>query len=152
MHGAGLTMHILLLIVSVLAGAGFWLWRLRMAGQAASELASGAAWARGFLKRRARVQADAFSPVTAIDHPAQAAASWARFTLGEEDWADRRAGLRAFLAAQTSGDEADEAITYAEWLARQPVDPDRAARTLRGRLGEWLDPAELSALDEVVCG
>ena len=75
-----------------------------------------------------------------------AGATWARLQTDEAGWAARRAGLRAFLAAQVGEAAADEAITYAEWAARQDLDERRAERTLREKLEGWLTEEEFAAL------
>ena len=140
-------MHILLLILSGLAGLGFWLWRLRAAGRVAREAFGAAQTARGAITRRRIAGRVAFSPITAIDDPAVAGATWARMQGDEASWETRREGVRALLAREVGEAAADEAITYAEWAARQDVDARRAARVLREKLEASLDEDELAALE-----
>ena len=54
--------------------------------------------------------------------------------------------MRAFLAAEVGEAAADEAVTYAEWAARQGVDTRRASQSLHEKLSAWLTPEELAAL------
>ena len=71
-------MHILILVVSVLAGLGFWIWRLRAAGSAAREALGAAQSVKGYVTRRRIAGQTAFSPIAAIDDPAVAGATWLR--------------------------------------------------------------------------
>ena len=139
-------MHILIGILGALAGLAFWIYRLRAAGSAARDAIGAAQSAKGYVTRRRIAGRVAFSPITAIDDPAVAGATWARLQTGEEGWAARRASIRAFLAAQVGEAAADEAITYAEWAARQDLDERRAERTLREKLEGWLTEEEFAAL------
>ena len=140
-------MHILLLILSALAGLGFWIWRLRAAGSAAREAIGAAQAARGALTRRKIRGQVAFSPIAAIDDPAVAGATWLRLRTDEAGWAARRDAVHAFLASEVGEAAADEAVTYAEWAARQNVDERRAAGVLRAKLEGWLTEAEMAALE-----
>ena len=137
----------IIVVLSALAGLGFWLWRLRAAGRGAREAFDAAQTARGALTRRRIAGKVAFSPITAIDDPAVAGATWLRLQGDEAAWEARRDAVRAFLAREVGSDAADEAITYAEWAARQDLDEGRAARVLRAKLEGWLDESELAAVD-----
>ena len=139
-------MHILIAILGAVAGLAFWIYRLRAAGSAARDAIGAAQSAKGYVTRRRIAGRVAFSPITAIDDPAVAGATWARLQMDEAEWETRRTGVRAFLAAQVGEAAADEAVTYAEWAARQDLDAHRAERTLREKLESWLTEAEFAAL------
>ena len=145
-------MHVLLAILSVAAGAAFWVYRLRMLGGAAKGAYGAAQSARGHVVRRRRAARSDFAPITAIDAPPVAAATWMRLQMDLIEWEDHRAEVAAFLAGEAGEQAADEAVVYADWAAGQGVDAGRAVRVLRERLEGWLDPGELATLDEAFAG
>ena len=140
-------MHIILLVLSALAGLAFWIYRLRAAGSAARDALGAAQATKGYVTRRRIAGRVAFSPIAAIDDPVVAGATWTRLGVSEVEWEGRREAVRAFFAREAGEAAADEAVTYAEWAARQDVDGRKAERALREKLEAWLDPDELAALD-----
>ena len=140
-------MHILLLILSVAAGAAFWFYRLKMIGGAAKGALSAAHSAKGYVTRRRRAGQSDFAVITAIDAPPTAAATWLRLRTDLIGWEERRAEIAAFLTDAAGLEAAEEALVYAEWAASQDIDRRRAIRTLREALEGWLTQEELSGLD-----
>lgn len=145
-------MHILLLIVSAVGGAAFWFYRIKMMGTAARDAAGAAHSAKGAITRRRRAARSDFAPITAIDTPPVAAATWLRLRMDLIEWEERRAEVSAFLARAAGPVAAEEALVYAEWAAGQGIDPARGVRALRAKLEDWLDPEELAALDRAFPG
>ena len=145
-------MHILLLILSLAAGAAFWAYRLKMIGGAAKDAVGAAQSAKGYVTRRRRAAQSDFAPIAAIDTPPVAAATWMRLQMDLIEWEDRRPHAEAFLTEAAGAQAAQEALVYAEWAAGQGVDPAKSVRVLRGELETWLTPNELAALDRAYAG
>ena len=140
-------MHVLIAVLTFAAGAAFWLYRLKVIGGAARDAVGAAQSVRGHVRRRRIAARSDFAPITAIDTPTVAAATWLRLRVDLLEWEDHRDAVRAFLAEAAGQQASDEALVYAEWAAGQGVDRERATRALRDMLEGWLDEGELAELD-----
>ncbi|MEO1040840.1 MAG: hypothetical protein AAFX52_00985 [Pseudomonadota bacterium] len=131
-------MHILGLLVLVMGAISVWWWRLKAAKEAADTVIDAAERFSGKRRRAKIADATAFSPITAIDDPVAAAATYIHFVVGKDVWPSAHGRVRARLADVSDPDTAENAVIYAEWASRQPLDYDRAiqmlAETLRGQL------------------
>lgn len=114
-------MHIIVLVLGVVAGLGFWWYRLRAAKDAAGEIVNVVGRVRGNIRRkRIRTQAE-MSPLTAIDDPVVAAAT-ILVAVASDDIAlspEREQVIRAEIGELTTSGKADEALVYAKWAAAQ---------------------------------
>lgn len=68
-------MHIVLAVLGILGGGLFWWYRMKVLGEAASELIDSAGRARGYFRRRKIRKMAEHSPLTAIEDPVLAAAT-----------------------------------------------------------------------------
>ncbi|MEO1656814.1 MAG: hypothetical protein AAFR65_03760 [Pseudomonadota bacterium] len=154
-------MHIIGLIVMVIGALSVWLWRLRTAKEAADNVVDAAERFAGKRRRAKIAEANAFSPITAIDEPVAAAATYIHLIVGQDAWPTAHGRVRSRLADVSDLRTAEEAVTYAEWAVRQPIDHERAIKmlteTLRGQLtleerqdlASMLEDAALSGDQEV---
>lgn len=137
-------MHIALLVLSAIAGLGFWWIRLRAAGEAATEVVAAVGRLRGAARRRKiRKQAE-LSPVAAIDDPVVAAATLLTALAGDEAGLPeaREEAIRRAIGALTSRSRAEEATLYAKWAAAQIGDADIVVDVLGRYLAARLDEPE----------
>lgn len=114
-------MHIVVLVLGVLAGLGFWYYRLRAARDAAGEVVDAVGRMRGSMRRKKIRKQTELSPLTAIDDPVVAAAT-VLVALVTDDVAlsdQREAAIRAELEQLTDARKAEEALVYAKWAASQ---------------------------------
>jgi hypothetical protein len=125
-------MHFLALLVTILAGAGFWFWRARQAADVVSEVGDAAGRLRGKVKRtmfRRKVEG---STLTGIEDPATAAA----VLLVSIVEADRRltpddeARITTWLREVAEEDKPEEAVVFARWAVREVVDVNEVIRRL----------------------
>lgn len=135
-------MHIVLLVLGVVAGLGFWWYRVRAAHEAASEVADAVGRVRGSMRRKKIRKQNELSPLTAIDDPVVAAATLL-VAVASDDVAlspAREEAIRGEIEGLTSSDKVDEAMTYGKWAAGQIDDAgvviDKLAPFLSGRLYE----------------
>ena len=129
-------MHIVAIVLAAVAGLAFWWYRLRMVGDAASEVIDAAGRMRGSMRRkRLRTQAE-LSPLTAVNDPVVAAAT-ILVGLASDDVAlspQRESAIREELLAISDADKAEEALVYAKWATGQ-IDE---AGTVTDKLGPFL--------------
>ncbi len=133
-------MHIVVLVLGLLAGLGFWWYRLRAAHNAASEVVDAVGRVRGSMRRKKIRKQTELSPLTAINDPVVAAAT-ILVALATDDAAlspAREDAIRTELSELTSGDRAEEAFVYGKWAAGQIDDTgiviDKVAPFLAERL------------------
>ncbi|GGY41156.1 hypothetical protein [Parvularcula lutaonensis] len=143
-------MHILGLLITVLIGISVWWWRLRMLKEASDTVIDAADRFRGAQRRKEIASRTEMSPITAIDHPVTAAATYIHMVIGREDWPMASGRVKMQLAEVSSESEADDAITYAEWAVRQPIDQQMALRLLTEMLRDWLTLEEREDLAEML--
>lgn len=131
-------MPVLIALLGLVATAGFWAWRLRMAGQALNDVAGlagdvmAAARRLGF-RRRANVH-----PVDSVDEPALAisAIGLAFLDLAAMPTAEQLATLRGAIAARlsVSAVKAEEMVIVGRWLVSECKTADAAVTRLTKRL------------------
>ena len=141
-------MHILLLVLGVVAGLGFWWYRLRAAHDAASEVVDAVGRVRGSMRRKKIRQQTQLSPLTAVDDPVVAAAT-ILVALVTDDIAltdQREAAIRAELEQLTTAKKAEEALVYGKWAASQIDETGMVIDRLGPFLGERLDVNEKHGL------
>lgn len=135
-------MHIVLLVLGVLAGLGFWWYRLQQAGNAASEVVDTLGRARGAMRRKKIRRQTELSPLTAIDDPVVAAATLLVALVTDEVALspEREQAVAEKIGALTSREKADEALVYGKWANSQVDDTSttisKVAPFLAGRLSE----------------
>ena len=147
-------MPALLGLLSLLAVAAFWYFRMRDVGRAGSDVLDSMGKARGALKRAQLRDAAQSSPITAIDDPVISAASLLcmlgasphPFTPREEE------ALRRQIGRIAEGEFLDEAITYGRWIHRQGLDAPKAIRLLSAQLNEWLTVEQMHELGQMIDG
>lgn len=125
-------------ILGLLAAAGFWLWRIRMAGEAARELTNmasdvlGAARALGF-RRRANIH-----PVESVDDPdlAITAITMAFLELDGLPSREDQQALAGSLTRQlaTTRTKVEEMMIVGRWLVNECQGPQPAVTRLSKRL------------------
>jgi uncharacterized tellurite resistance protein B-like protein len=146
-------MHIVMLIVAIAGGFGFWWFRLRQSAEAARDVVDAAERARGALRRRrfkAKVEG---STLTAVDDPALAAAIMMAGIAAQKGVAPSRKAedsIRRHLATRIGVADPDGMTSYAVWAAGQVTDPNSMSRTLAKLWRERLQPAERQELLEMV--
>jgi hypothetical protein len=141
-------MHIVLAVLALLGGGLFWWYRLKILGEAASDVIDSAGRARGYFRRRKiRPQAE-HSPLTAIEDPVLAAATLI-FAIIVEDVLitdDHFDVVRSAILDISSPKKTDEAIIYAKWAFSQIGDTavviEKISPFLRQQLTE-LEKCEL---------
>lgn len=143
-------MQLLSLLFAILVGISVWWWRLKMLKQASDTVIDAAERFAGARRRKKIAESTAFSPITAIDDPVTAAATFIHIVVGDEVWPMARGRLKARLAEVSSEEMADEALRYAEWAQRQGLDETRALGLLTEMLRERLTLSEREDLAEML--
>ena len=144
-------MAILGLILAVLAGAGVWYYRLRMLRDVTSDITDLAGRARGAYRRnRFRKRAEG-ATLAAIDDPALAAAVLFNALANEDPQSLHKSQpeIRTQMSAVVAVGDLDELLSYAQWAARDLVDPRDAVRRFRPLWREKLAPQERQQLIEM---
>ena len=137
-------MHIVLLVLGVGAGLGFWWFRLRAAHDAAGEVVDAVGRVRGSMRRKKIRNQNQLSPLTAVNDPVVAAAT-ILVAVATDDVAlstAREETIRAEIGNLTSPDKTEEAVIYGKWAAAQIDDTAVVIDKLGPFLAERLDGAE----------
>lgn len=147
-------MHIVLAVLGIAAGIGFWLWRAHMAARAAGELMDTADDIRAALRRFGYRRKANASPLDGIDDPRLAAAGILAAFANMEGGIGR-AEIEAISAEcrrafQTDAAEAAQIGAYGRWLVQQSANMDEAVRRLARNLEGKLDEAEKDQLMEMI--
>lgn len=127
-------MHIILGLLTVIGVIALWIWRARMAGEAAREIVDAATDVQSAFRRYGYRRQAGKHPAENLDDPRLAAAgmmaSVAR--LGGDMSAESMNAIRVECRASFRlGDkEADEIAAFGRWIAEQSKDPDDAMRRL----------------------
>ena len=131
-------MQILGLIITVLVGISVWWWRLKRVKEMGDNVIDAAERFRGAQRRKKIAEQTGFSPITAIEDPVTAAATFIHIVIGRDVWPMAHGRVKARLAELSNDNLANEAVTYAEWAVRQPVPEDKALKLLTDMLRERL--------------
>jgi len=127
-----LAMAIIGIILAALAGIGVWYYRVKMLGEMGSDIADLAGRARGaYRMNRFKKQADAVT-LNAVDDPALAAAIFL-YALANEDKPSlfkSEPEIRRVMAPVVRK-ELDELLAYAQWAARDVLDPRDLVRRFK---------------------
>jgi uncharacterized tellurite resistance protein B-like protein len=132
---------ILAVIGAVLAAVGVWYYRIKMLGEIGSDVADLAGRARGAYRMRRFKKQAAGATLNVIDDPALAAAVFL-YSLANEDKASMfKSGqsIRTSMALVVEPADLDDMLAYAEWVARDVVDPRDLVRRFKPLWRERLD-------------
>ena len=133
-------MAILAIIGAILAAVGVWYYRIKMLGDIGSDVADLAGRARGaYRMRKFKEKADG-ATLNAIDEPALAAAVFLH-SLANEDKASLYKSvptIRISMALVANASDLDDMLAYAEWVARDVVDPRDLVRRFKSLWRESL--------------
>ncbi len=119
-------MHILLGLLGIIAAAAFWYYRMKAAGEAASEVVDAAQRARGAWNRRKfRTKAQG-SVLTAVNDPAVGAVIMIVSTCLERGplSAATQAAIKDTIRTITGTSDPDDLLSYATWTAEQVPSPN----------------------------
>ena len=140
-------MAIVGIVLAALAGLGVWYYRIRMLRDVGSDIADLAGRARGaYRMRQFKKKADG-ATLNAVDDPALAAAIFL-YALANEDKASlykSEPEVRRLMTPVVRA-ELDELLGYAEWVAREFVDPRDLVRRFKPLWRENLTPTERQQL------
>lgn len=141
-------MPVLLTILGVIAGLGFWWYRIKGAGQAAGEIIDTAQRVRGSIKRRHFRNKAGKSAFGAIDDPVIGAAALIIAMADEAEVHDPGldAELKGALAQVSNGPAAEEAVIYGRWAVKDAAEASSAIRLICPMLNEKLSPDEREQL------
>ncbi len=119
-------MHILLGILGFIGGLGMLLWRIKMAVDAAKNIASTANDAKNYMRKRRWQKKAAADPIKDINDPRESAAAilaaLASYDGAMSD-AEEAVILREIKSAfQTSDDVATELLAHGRWLSKDSGD------------------------------
>ncbi|MCQ8185138.1 hypothetical protein [Parvularcula maris] len=143
-------MQFLGLLVTILVGISVWYWRIRMLKNLGDNVIDATSRFQGARRRKKIASATESSPVEAIADPVTAAATLIRLLVGEETWPTAQGRVQVRLAELSSFPLAKEAVTYADWAGKQPVERRRAVESLTARLRDWLTLEERQDLVALV--
>jgi uncharacterized tellurite resistance protein B-like protein len=143
-------MHILALIVSVLGGILFVIWRMQQAANATRDIAEAAGEVRGFFRRWQWWRKANANPMDLVEDPKEAAAAMlvavaqADGPLSEKERAAILAQMREEFGIGDS--VAEELLARGRWLAKDSVDPANVFRRLTPLILKSLAPPERRSL------
>lgn len=144
-------MHFLGLLVGVLGAGAFWWYRLKMMGDAASEIADMAGRAKGAYRRKKIRSANQESPIAAIEDPLTACAVLLYHVLENPQTTPAQdTFVQDLLTPLADATTVLEASVYGRWAANQDVEPRRATRLLCDKLNDWLNPDEKRDIEAMV--
>jgi uncharacterized tellurite resistance protein B-like protein len=135
-------MHILLAVIGILGAGLVWWYRIRMLGDAASEVADGVGRARGYFRRQKIRRQTEHSPLTAINDPVLAAATVIYAIISEDvpQSDDHAEAVRSVILEISDAAKAEESIIYAKWATNQIGDVmiviNKTSPLLRQQLNE----------------
>ncbi|MFI0842680.1 hypothetical protein [Mesorhizobium sp. IMUNJ 23232] len=136
-------MHILLAILGILGVGAFWWYRLKIMGEAASEVADAVGRVQGNIRRSKLRKKAALSPITAIDDPITAATTVIVAIAAEDVPVSEALEKRVrdeIAGIADSEKQVDEAVIYAKWASDQVAEVgsviDKACLLLKPRLEE----------------
>ena len=142
-------MHILVAIITVLAGGAFWWWRVKAAGDAAKEVHDVAGRAWGLYKRRKFLSKVNDAPLEVVDDPATAAVILLSVIQREDGVVGPEAdSTLAREITETMGiADPTEILTFGKWTASHAID----ANNVIHRYGPiWTDKLSVIEREELV--
>jgi uncharacterized tellurite resistance protein B-like protein len=123
-------MHIILGLLAVLGGVAFWWWRLKMLGEAASEITDVAGRAWGKYKRNKFRKKVEDSPVESVNDPVAAAAVM-MLAVAKTDgpMSDRsEAVIKQIVVEDLQAEDPVELMTFSRWVAGHVTDANDVSR------------------------
>lgn len=141
-------MHIILGLLALLGGGAFWWWRMKMIGEAASEVTDVAGRAWGKYKRAKFRRKVEDSPLEAVDDPV-AAAVVLLYALAQEAGEVTRSVEAAIRqeAEKTMGvDNPTELLVFGKWVAGHVKDVNNVVLRYAKLWASTLEPKERSDL------
>jgi len=146
-------MALILAIISILATASFWWWKMKAIRDAASDVVDLAGRVKGEYKRKKFRQAAASSPITAINDPIIAAATLL-CEIATTDipniGAQEQTIIRKQICRITDEKAANEAVIYGAWAVRSVSDISLVILRLGGFLRDRLNPKEKEQLIDMI--
>jgi hypothetical protein len=142
-------MHILGLIIAVLAGASFWWWRAKAAGEAANDAADVAGRIWGKYKRRKFLNKVEDSPLAVIDDPATAAVILMHVVALEDGSSGpaKEDTIRHEVANTMRIADPTELITFGKWTASHAAD----SKSIMMRYGKiWIENLSTAERSDLV--
>lgn len=122
-------MHIILALLALVGGAAFWWWRIKMVGEAASEVHDLAGRAYGKYKRNKFRKKVEDSPLEAVDDHA-AAAVVMMYAIAREEGPLTPAGEEAVAREMRRSmkiEDGDELLVFGKWVASHVTDANNVA-------------------------
>jgi len=118
-------MHILLAIVGVVGGIGFFIWRMSLAARGARELADVATDAVGAVRRANFRRKATGNPLSQLEDPREAvAALMVAVAKAEGDLTQKQIKvMEALIKHRLEFDDAEELIAHARWLTQDAAEP-----------------------------
>ncbi|MGF1630450.1 MAG: TerB family tellurite resistance protein [Kiloniellaceae bacterium] len=143
-------MHIVLAVLAAAVGIGFWIWRIRMAARAASDLLETADDIRAAVRRFGYRRKANVSPLDGIEDVRLAAAGILA-AFANMDGGIGRVEIAAIAdecrrAFHTEAEEAAQIGAYGRWLVQQSANMDETVRRLARNLETKLTGAEKEQL------
>ncbi len=145
-------MHIVLAILGIIAGAGYWWFYAKNLGTAANEAVDAVGRVRGQMRRKKISKRSAMSPITAIKDPVTAAATLITAIASEDGLVTPavESRIRTEVGKIAEPEKLDEAVIYAAWAAKQVDNVQSVIDGCSALLINWLDQHEKLELMEMV--
>lgn len=137
-------MPILITILGIIAGAGFWWFRMKNAGQAAGEIIDTAQRIKGHVKRKNFRTKAGQSSFAAIDDPVIGAATIILAIAEDCDAADPALAsrLQQALVPVSNAEAAEEAVIYGQWAVKDTAEATSAIRIISPLINDRLSVNE----------
>jgi hypothetical protein len=144
-------MHILLGLFAILAAGAFWWWRIKMVGEAASEVHDMAGRAWGKYKRKKFLNKVNDSPLEVIDDPATAAVILMNVIQTEDGHTgpEAEAAIKREVVGSMGIADPLEIMTFGKWTAGHATDANNVILRYGKIWSENLSPKELEELVEM---
>ena len=139
-------MHVLLSILGIIGSVGVLLWHIRMAGDAANEMAEAGNDARLFFRRLSWRRKANFDPLKTISDPREAAAAM-MVAVAQYDGAttqDEETLILQLMAHhfEIASPETDEQLSLARWRSRDATNLSQFLRRLTPAIKQHCTPIE----------
>lgn len=139
-------MHIIAIIVSVLGGLLFLLWRMQQAANATRDIAEAAGEVQGLFRRWKWNRKANANPLDLVEDPREAAAAMmVAVAQADGPLTETESALIRTRMAETFGasePQATELLARGRWLTRDSVDAGNVFRRLTPRILQSCGPAE----------